>query len=217
LRASSLRDQRETKEELVLSYGNAEKLTDLLLTLGFFKEARLRLTCPKIDRWSASQSCNAQWHSQPCAWSWERVGKNNGCPLDAELKRALEGANREGIGSILKKAINFTIQKIIRGKHAVDIAVEFPQLTIRVNDFFALTHTSPYQYFIIFDLELSSVLKAIRFIRLLSSDYSSDASKPQPILVTLKTDRKLRETIEGQGIKVYNPSEHHETSKVACD
>jgi hypothetical protein len=74
-----------------------------------------------------------------------------------------------------------------------------------MNDFFALIHTSPFEYFIIFDLELASALRAIRFIHLLSSDYSSDASKPQPILVTLNTDEKLRETIEGQGIKVYNP------------
>ena len=50
----------------------------------------------------------------------------------------------------------------------------------------------------------ASSLRAIRFIHLLSSNYSSNASKPQPILVTLNTDQKLRE-IEGQGIKVYNP------------
>ena len=134
----------------------------------------------------------------------EGVGKNNDLPLDAELKRALEDTNREGIRGILRKAMNFTLQKI-RGKHAVDIAVEFPRGSIQMNDFFALIHTSPFEYFIIFDLELASALRAIRFIHLLSSDYSSDASKPQPILVTLNTDKKLRETIDGQGIKVYNP------------
>jgi len=135
----------------------------------------------------------------------ERVDKNNDCPLDAELKLALEEANREGIRGTLRRAINFTLQKI-RGKHAVDIAVEFPHgRSIQANDFFALTHTSPSEYFIIFDLELASALRAIRFIRLLFSGYSGNASKPQPILVTLNTDQKLRETIEGQGIKVYNP------------
>jgi len=211
LRTSSLRDQRESKEELVLSYANAEKLTDVLLTLGFFKEARLQLTCPEKDRLSAfsffkeaRESCKAKQDSQPCAWSWERVGKNNDCPLDSQLERTLKEINREGVRGILRKAINFTLQRI-RGKHAVDIAVEFPRGSIQMNDFFALIHTSPFEYFIIFDLELASALRAIRFIRLLSSDYSSDACKPQPILVTLNTDQKLRETIEGQGIKVYNP------------
>jgi hypothetical protein len=36
-------------------------------------------------------------------------------------------------------------------------------------------------------------------------DYSSDASRPQPSLVTLNTDQKLRQTIQGQGIKAHNP------------
>ena len=151
------------------------------------------------------ESCKAKQDSQRCGWSLERVGKNNDCPLDSELERSMKECNREGIRGILRRAINFTLQKI-RGKHAVDIAVEFPRgRSIQINDFFALKHTSPFEYFIIFDLELSSALRAIRFIRLLSSDYSSDAIKPQSILVTLNTDQKLKETIEGQGIKVYNP------------
>jgi hypothetical protein len=205
LRKASLRDQRETKEELVLAYASTEKLANLLLTLGFFKETRLQLTCPKLDRLTPRESCGAKQHWQPCAWSSERVGKNHDCPLDAELRQALEETDREGIKGILRKNINFTLQRI-RGNHAVDIAVEFSHgRSIQVNDFFALTHTSPSEYFIIFDLELVSALRAIRFIRLLSSDYSSDAIKPQPILVTLNTDQKLRETIEGQGIKVYSP------------
>ena len=204
MRPSSLRDQREAKEELVLSYANAEKLADLLLTLGFFKEATVQLACPKLDTWIAGKSCSAKQYSERCAWIFERVGKNNDCPLDAELKRALEETNREGIRGILRKVITFTLQKI-RGKHAVDIVVEFPRGRIEVNGFFGLIHKSPFEYFIIFDLELASALRAIRFIHLLSSDYSSDACKPQPILVTLNTDKKLRETIEGQGIKVYNP------------
>lgn len=188
----------------MLSYANSEKLTDLLLNLGFFKETTVQLACPKLDRLTPRESCSAKQHSQPCTWSWERVGKNNDCPVDGELKGALEETNREGIRGILIKAINFTLQKI-QGKHAVDIAVEFPRGRIQVNGFFALIHKSPFEYFITFDLELASALRAIRFIHLLSSNYSSNASKPQPILVTLNTDKKLRETIEGQGIKVYNP------------
>jgi len=77
-----------------------------------------------------------------------------------------------------------------------------PQGALQMNEFFALTHKSPSEYFLVFDLDLKEVLRAIRYIRLLLAACPS-GSRPQPILVTLNS--RFKQVIEGQGIKVYNP------------
>ena len=205
---------QQRKEKLILAYANPQKLVDMLLALGFFSKTGSRLMCPNWrERYYEKRvTCEARREQGwGCVWSWDRVGENPDCPLDRELKAALDSARKVGVRGILEKTVKFTLQEIY-GKHAVDIAVSIPEAasgantlpisgTVPANEFFALSHDSPARYFIIFDLELASALKAIRYIHLLL-EYAS-LSKARPILVTLNRDEAVKATIEGQGIRVH--------------
>jgi len=203
---------QQRKEKLILAYANAGKLADMLLALGFFnKDPALRLICPnwREDYYEPKRVTCEAMERKPCVWNWERVGENSDCPLDRELKGGLDDAKNLGVRGILEKTISFTLQEIY-GKHAVDIAVSIPEAakrgdtlpmpgTMPANNFFALAHKSPARYFLIFDLELASPLKAIRFVRLLVDR----DSKTQPILLTFNRDEAVKAIIEGQGIRVH--------------
>jgi len=213
LEQTSAKSLQQRKEKLVLAYANPQKLADMLLALGFFKkDTGWRLICPNWheDYYEPKRVTCEAMERKPCVWNWERVGQNPDCSLDGEFKAGMDEARNLGVRGILEKTVNFTLQEIY-GKHAVDIAVSIPEVgrgvegrvpiagTVPANKFFALTHKSPARYFLIFDLELASPLKAIRFIHLLL-DHDS---KTQPILVTLNRDEAVKAVIEGQGIRVH--------------
>jgi hypothetical protein len=193
--------KRPTKEQLVLSFANAEKLSDVLLGLGYFCEAKVtRIKCPYLipDGWA----CKTKDANQSCKWNWETVGANPDCPNDQQLKLALEESRKAGIKGALTKSMKFVLEEV-HGKHTVDLAVRVPGEELRVNECFAILHKSPSLYFVIFDLDLKSFLKAIRYAHLLLVDYSEFSWKPQLIIVTLNASQQLKQTIENQGIRVH--------------
>jgi len=216
--APSSRERYQTqqrKEKLILTYANPQKLADTLLALGFFKkDTGWRLICPNWheDYYEPKRvTCEAKRSEKDsrCVWNWERVGENPECPLDREFKAGIDDAKNLGVRGILERAVKFTLQDIY-GKHAVDIVVSIPEAakradiipmtgTVPANKFFALTHNSPAKYFLIFDLELVSPLKAIRFIHLLLDP----DSKTQSILMTFNRNEAVKAIIEGQGIRVH--------------
>jgi hypothetical protein len=193
--------RRASKDEVVLSLANPEKLAGILLEGGFFSEAnRLLLTCPyfsHIERTCESKNAKP---FQPCKWDWNKVGANADCPHDQQLNLALEETRTTPIKSTLMRSMKFVLEEL-HGKHSVDIAVRVREL--RDNDCFSVVHSSPSLYFVIFDLELKSVLKAIRYAHLLLANYSESSEKPQVIIITLNTNQQLKETLESQGIRVH--------------
>jgi len=100
---------------------------------------------------------------------------------------------------LFAKNLTFKLAEVIGG-HVVDIVVHLPW-KIELNEHSTLELHGPRKFFMVFDLELKDILKAIRYIRLLLAPYS-DRSKPHPILFTC-ADRGT-EILEKQGIKAYH-------------
>jgi len=195
------------KQAVVLSLADESKLAAILVELGFFKP-QLILRCPARSTSSTyGDRCEKKREEPlegPCVWSWQKVGNNPECPLDAELKQSCDRARAEAadLKGTVAKAMKFTLSEICGG-HSIDIAVEIPE-EIKVSEYFRVLHNGPTKYFLVFDLGLKDILKAIRYVRLILS-IPGRVPKPQPIIVTY-AERGV-DLIEKQGLRVYRLKE----------
>lgn len=200
-------EKKLNKQAVVLSLADESKLAAILVELEFFKP-KLVLRCPARSTSSIyGDRCEKKREQPlegPCVWSWQKVGDNPECPLDAELKQSCDHARAEAadLKGLVAKAMKFTLSEIYGG-HSIDIAVEIPE-EIKVSQYFGVLPNGPTKYFLVFDLGLKDILKAIRYVRLILS-IPGRVPKPQPIIVTCAQGGV--DLIEKQGIRVYRLKE----------
>jgi len=199
---------RREKERLLLSLARPEKAIQMLAELGLFKEAVWKFACPSRQQYySPGCLARAKLQNSNCHWRVDRMGANPDCPYDAELKAAWAATNWDAVKRTLSSIATVGLQEI-RGGHAVDMIVTLPTQVIAANGFIELMlpERTPREFYIVVDLYVADILKAIRYFHLLLAGYPSRhmiPPPPQPILITFNDTDAVKATLEGQGIRVY--------------